>query len=577
MPGPMKFSKLVACLKRLEATAKRLEMFDILAELFKDARPAEIDRIIYITQGALAAPFHGIEIGMSEKLLIRAISEASGTPTASVEKAYKRTGDLGAVAEEFGTGHGTLTVTGLYDELMAIAHTSGKGSVDQKLNLLASMLRACAPEEARYAARFVAGKLRLGVGDSTVIEALALGEGDRGLKPELERAYNLCSDLGLVGRTLKESGMEGIRAFKVHVGYPIRPALCERLPTSADIIAKIGRAAVEAKYDGFRCQIHKDGKKVDIFSRNQERMTAMFPELVEAASNLPARQLIFEGEALVHNESTGELMPFQVTIQRKRKHGVAEASRTLPLKFFAFDLMYHDGEDLISFGYEERRRRLLKLIKGGGLIVPSEMFVTEDPAEIDRFFEHSIEVGLEGVVVKRPDSPYAAGSRNFNWIKLKRSYRGELADSVDLCVVGYFAGRGSRARFGLGALLGAVYDPESDTFKTVSKVGSGFTDEEFMELKPLLDEARIPHRHARVDSEMTPDAWLTPRFVITVTADEITRSPSHTAGRDETGTGYALRFPRAVGFIRRDKSPEDATTVAEIISLAEKQKKVKLT
>lgn len=572
----LSFKELAACLERLEATTKRLEMFDILADLFKHSGPEEIDRIIYVTQGALSAPFHGIEIGMSEKLLIRALSDASSTPTARIEDAFLRTGDLGAVAEEVIAGKGALTINGVYDELMSIARTSGKGSVEQKVNLLRSLLMALSPLEARYVARFVIGKLRLGVGDSTVIEALALSEGDRSLKPSLERAYNLCSDLGLVGRTLKQDGMEGIRAFHVRVGYPIRPALCERLPSPEDIIAKIGRAAVEAKYDGFRLQIHKDGDRVDIFSRNQERMTDMFPEITQAARLVKAQQAIFEGEALVHNESTGELMPFQVTIQRKRKHSIDQASRDFPLKFFAFDLMFMDGEDCTGLSYEARRAMLDRMIAGGGLIVPSAMFITEDPSEIERFFEHSIEGGLEGVVVKRPDSPYAAGSRNFNWIKLKRSYKGELADSVDLCIIGYFAGKGQRTRFGIGAILGAVYDPATDTFKSVSKVGTGFTDEEFIELKSMLDEVAIPHRHARVDSDITPDVWLTPRFVITVTADEITRSPSHTAGRDKDGTGYALRFPRAVGFIRRDKSPGDATTVAEIIELSRRQKKLKL-
>lgn len=574
----LSFAELSECLSRLEATSKRLEMFGILSELFKKADADEIDRIIYITQGVLAAPFHAIEIGMSGKLLIRAISDAANLPTARIEAASQSTGDLGLVAESvLAHGGDVLSVHAVYDELMAIAETSGKGSVERKVNMLRSLLVALAPLEARYVSRFVIGALRLGVGDSTVLDALALGEGDRGLKPVLERAYNLCSDLGLVGRTLKREGIEGVRAFAVRVGYPIRPALCERLPSSEEIIARMGRAAVEAKYDGFRLQIHKSHDRIDIFSRNQERMTDMFPEITAAARRIRAAEAIFEGEALVHDETTGELLPFQVTIQRKRKHGVAEASHELPLKFFAFDLMFKDGEDLTALPYEERRARMLELIADtGGLIAPSEMFYAEQPADIDRFFEHTVESGLEGVVVKRPDAPYAAGSRNFNWIKLKRSYKGELADSVDLCIVGYFAGRGQRARFGIGALLGAVYDPQSDTFKTVSKIGSGFADEEFIALKAMLDEVRITHRHARVESDITPDVWVTPKYVVKVTADEITRSPSHTAGRDESGAGYALRFPRAVEFVRVDKSPEDATTVAEIVTLADKQKKVKI-
>jgi DNA ligase-1 len=571
----MKFTRLVRYFSRLEETTKRLEMFDILSELFREARAEDIDRIVYLSQGQLLPPFHGLEIGMSEKLLVRAISEASNTPTMKVEELYRDTGDLGLAAERLAGGGGELSVASVYEELNAVAATSGKGSVDVKVNLLSSLLRAASPKEARYVSRFVLGRLRLGIGDPTVLEALALSEGDRSLRPELERAYNLCSDLGLVARTLKAEGMEGIGKFRIRMGYPVRMALCERLPSSEEIIAKIGKAAIEAKYDGFRCQVHKDHDHIEIFSRNLERMTHMFPEIRESARALPAREAIIEGEALACNESTGDLLPFQVTIQRKRKHGIEAAAKEFPLKFFAFELLYLDGKDYTEKPYRERRKKLESLIKRGkGVIEPARMFETDDPGEIHRHFEEFIETGLEGVVAKRLDSPYTAGARNFNWIKLKRSYRGELADSVDVCVIGYFMGRGARARFGLGALLAAVYEPESDTFKSITKIGTGFSDEEFMRLKEMLDAIALGKKHPRVDSDMAPDVWVEPRYVLTVTADEITRSPSHTAGRDEEGVGYALRFPRAVDFLRDDKKPEDASTVSEIIEMAGHQKKV---
>ncbi|WDT73281.1 MAG: hypothetical protein MPW14_01655 [Candidatus Manganitrophus sp.] len=206
----------------------------------------------------------------------------------------------------------------------------------------------------------------------------------------------------------------------------------------------------------------------------------------------------------------------------------------------------------------------------------SHAIETEDPVEIQKFFDASIERGLEGIVAKRLDGPYAAGSRNFNWIKLKRSYKGELSDSVDLVIVGYFAGKGHRAKFGIGTILSAVYDPEEDRFKTVTRIGTGFSEEELVQLKQLLDEEAAPERPHPVDSEITPDVWVNPKYVITVTADEITRSPNHTAGRDADGIGYALRFPRVQGFIRTDKSPQDATTVSEIIDMFNLQKRVKM-
>jgi len=574
----MKFNRLVEFFERLETTAKRLEMFDILSELFREASPNEIDRIIYLSQGQLLPPFKGVEMGMSEKLLIRAISDATNTPTKKVEEEFRHTGDLGATAENLIKWKGQyLDVEDVYKELMDIALTSGAGSVEKKIGLLSNLLKGASRKEAKYIARFVIGRLRLGIGDPTVLEALALAHGGRHLRVELERAYNLCSDLGLVAKTLVEKGIDGVRRFRVQVGYPIRMALCERLPSSEEIIKKIGRAAIEAKYDGFRCQVHKDGERVEIFSRNLERTTEMFPEIREAARNsITPQRAIFEGEALAYNEVTGELFPFQITIQRKRKHGVAEIAKEYPLKFFAFELLYSDGIDYTEKPYSERRKKLESIIKKNPVIEPAEMFITDDPKKIYKYFEAAIERGLEGVVAKRLDAPYSAGARNFNWIKLKRSYRGELADTVDLCVVGYFRGRGSRARFGIGALLGAVYDPRTDTFKTVSKVGSGFTEEEFMELKKTLDRIAIPHKHPRVDSLIEADIWVEPRYVVTVTADEITRSPSHTAGIDREGIGYALRFPRAIGFLRSDKRPEDANTVKEIIEMFEQQKKVKV-
>jgi len=573
----MKFERLVEYFERLEATAKRLEMFDILSALLKEASAGDIDKIIYLGQGSLLPPFYGLEMGMSEKLLIKALSEGSMTPSKEIETRFKKTGDLGLTAETLIKGNGGLTVSRVYEELRDIAETSGAGSVQKKVGLLGSLLRGVTSKEAKYIARFVIGRLRLGIGDPTVLEALALSEGQRALRPRLERAYNLCSDLGLVARTLKEKGLEGIREFKVHVGYPIRMALCERVSSSGDIITKMGKAAIEAKYDGFRCQVHKDGEKVEIFSRNLERTTHMFPEIREAASrHFKAKRAIFEGEALAYNEATGELFPFQITIQRKRKHGIEAIRKEYPLKFFAFELLYADGTDYTEKPYIERRRKLVSLIEKNPVLEPAEMVVTDDPEKIHDVFENSIERGLEGVVAKRLDSAYSAGARNFNWIKLKRSYKGELADTVDLCIVGYFRGRGARAKLGVGAFLGALYEPGTDTFKTVSKVGSGFTEEEFLSLKERLDAVKIHHKHPRVDSLIEADEWVEPKYVVTVTADEITRSPSHTAGMDKEGVGYALRFPRAVGFIREDKNAEDANTVIEIIEMFNLQKKVKV-
>ena len=576
----MRFRHLAEVFERLEATAKRLEMFDILADLFRSTSADEISPIIYMSQGRLLPAFQGLEMGMSDKLLMRALVEATRRPAEEVLAHYKQSGDLGTTSENLLKDHAGegLTVRQVYEELLRIARTGGGGSVEKKLCNLAELFAASSPKEAKYIARFVVGRLRLGVGDATVLEALALAKlGDRKLKVDLERAYNLCSDLGRVGEVASEGGREGIAAIHVQVGYPIRMALCERVAQPEDIIQKIGPCAVEPKLDGFRCQIHKDGEHVEIFSRNLERTTAMFPDVADAVRRqIRAENAIFEGEALAFDEATGELLSFQTTIQRKRKHGVADHAKEFPLKLYTFDLLYVDGEDYTPRPYLERRRELIARIERGPIIEPAEAEEVKDPQRLRIIFEAAIARGLEGIVAKRPDSPYSAGARNFNWIKLKRSYKGELSDTVDLCLVGYFRGGGKRARFGIGAVLAAAYDATADVFRTICKVGTGFSDEEWVQLRERLDTIALQHRPARVDSKMTPDVWVQPACVITVAADEITRSPLHTCGSDAQGIGYALRFPRVQGFLRDDKRAEDANTVQDIIELYELQKRVKL-
>lgn len=593
----MRFQDLAAFFERLEATSKRLEMFDILADLFRRAAPDDIKPIIYMSQGRLQPAFQeGLEIGMSDKLLTRALAEAAQQTPEEVLAHFKSSGDLGTTAEALLAGRAGegLTVVEVYQEFRSIANTAGEGSVEKKLCNLTDLLSASSPREAKYIARFVMGRLRLGVGDATVLEALVLAKlGGREFKPELERAYNLCSDLGLVGEAAGKGGLDAIAKLAVQVGYPIRMALCERVAAPEDIIEQMAEkekgpgsrkkaprvrpCAVEPKLDGIRCQIHKHGERIDIFSRNLERTTPMFPDIVEAVTRqVRARDIIFEGEALAFDEGTGELQPFQTTIQRKRKHEVADYAKEFPLKLYVFDLLYVDGEDYTPKTYRERRAELLRRIAPGPIIEPNESEETQDPARVRQIFEVAVARGLEGIVAKRLDSTYTAGARNFDWIKLKRNYKGELSDTVDLCVVGYFRGGGKRARFGIGTVLAAVYDPAADAFKTVSKVGTGFSDEEWVQLRERLDRVAVAHKPARVDSKLEPDRWVQPTYVITVAADEITRSPMHTCGADEQGVGYALRFPRVQGFLREDKRPEDANTVSDIIELYDLQKRVKL-
>ncbi len=591
----MRFDELTKYFERLEAIRGRLKMYNLLGELLSQAGENEIAEIAYLLEARLGPPFAAVNIGMGERMVAAAVAAATKESERKVSKLYKELGDLGLVAQRLTPKNrrGKLTVSEVYSSLLEIAQTSGRGSAEKKVRRLAELIGSASPLSALYIARFVVGRMRLGVGAPTIIEAVARLQPDaKEARAVIERAYNLCSDLGLTLKTLRERGLGGLKKFRAHVGAPVRMMLAERLPNAEAIVKRLGRCAVEAKLDGFRCQVHLSGRKVEIFSRNLERTTDMFPDIASAvAASVRARSVIIEGEAVAVEEATGEFHPFQVTAQRKRKYKIEEMAREFPLVFVAFDLLYADGKDYINQEYRTRRAALEKLVKQPGRSAPSksaksakpdgrvrvvERVVTKDASELQEFFDEQIERGLEGVVAKRLDSRYEAGARNFNWIKLKRAYRGELSDTIDVAVVGYLRGRGMRARLGIGALLAAVYNKKTDSFETIGKVGSGLSEKNWVRLRELLDEAAAPDKPARVVSRLVPDAWVEPQYVMTVLADEITRSPVHTCARDETGAGLALRFPRVVGFIREDKSPEDATTVEEIKKMYAMQKKRRL-
>jgi DNA ligase 1 len=588
----MLFEEVAGCYGRLEGISSRLEMIDVLTEMLKKARKNEIRNIIYMTQGVLAPPFMGVEMGVAEKLVEESIALATGNDRKKIEESFRKTGDLGLTAEQMagskkqGRMAGRkLEINEVFAMLQKIAVTSGSGSKDLKIRMLASLIGDGTPEEAKYVVRFAMGQLRLGVGDATVLEALSKMEtGERKFKGRLETAYNICSDLGRVGEVLAKEGTKGIEEFRVELFNPIRPALAERLPTAEDILERMrGRCAVESKYDGLRAQVHIDKKKgkVEIYSRSLERLTEMFPEIVKAAlAEVSAKDAILEGEAIAYDEATDQFHAFQETIQRRRTHGVAEKSQSLPLHLFSFDLLYFNGASYLAKPYSERREKLEEIVKGNGTIRFSDRIVTSKAKEIDAYFDTAVEDGLEGIVAKDLDAPYIAGARKFSWIKMKRSYKGELSDTLDLVILGFYAGKGSRTEFGFGGILAGVYNEKEDVFETISKIGTGFTEEEMAAFKKLLERIRVAKKPARVVAVIEPDFWVEPKYVVTVRADEITKSPTHTAGRQKEGeveVGYALRFPRIISKgVREDKTPEEATTTKEVVEMFKLQRKTKV-
>ena len=565
----MTFSELAGYLDRMESTSSRNELVRTLSEIYQHSSADEIQPITYLIQGRLVPFFEPVEIGMGDRLVIASIAQAFDVPAAEVDKLFGRLGDLGLVAAQLsGRKKGDpISVAEVHAGLTEIAHAAGAGSVEKKRSTFAALLKQVDPTSAKHLVRIALGKLRLGIGDPTVLDALSFAKkGDRSLRPLLEGAYNRTSDLGLIARTFWSGGERAVNALKVTVGRPIRSQLAERLPNPEAVIKRLGTVDVQPKYDGIRVQIHKSGKDVRIFSRNLEDYTVMFAELATAARGLKDKSLILDGEAIAYSSESEEYVPFQLTASRRRKHGIEEAAKELPLSAFIFDILYRDGKDLTELPYDKRLEIVDAVIDGSAVLLPAPIIKTDSVEVLTKTLLDYISQGLEGVVVKRPDSPYQAGARNFNWVKLKRHTSGQLNDTVDLVLLGYYFGRGKRAEFGVGALLAGVYDQQKDRFVTITKLGTGLSDVQWREVRKRADKLQVDKKPARVDSTLVPDVWLKPEVVVEVLADEITPSPRHTAE-------YALRFPRIVSFRGGDKRPEDATTVKEIVEMYRQQGK----
>jgi DNA ligase-1 len=451
-------------------------MVRMLAEAFRELPPEEVPLAVLLLQGRVAPEFEGLEFGVAEKEAAKALALALGRDEAEVAELVRTRGDIGAVARELlPERQGGLTVGRVYEELRAIAEDSGPGSQTRKRERLARLITAASPEEAAVILRTVTGRLRLGVGDATVLEALALAFlGDRGKKPLLERAYNLTSDIAYVARLALE-GEEALAGVRLEVGKPVRMMLAERLPGPEQIMEKLGPHFAEHKYDGERVQVHFDGERFWVYSRRLENITHQYPDLLEALREVQKEPFIIEAEAVVTDPVTGEMRPFQNVLNRKVKHLTRELLEKYPVRGYVFEILYAGGEPLIELPYAERRRRLEGWFRPHERLALSAKRRVESLKELVRFFDEAIEAGCEGLVCKKPDGEYEAGKRGFKWVKYKRGIAGKLSDTLDLVVVGAWLGRGRRAGT-YGSLLAAAYNPEEDRFETLTKVGSGFSD-----------------------------------------------------------------------------------------------------
>lgn len=620
----MTFSVFSKHLSDIDMTPSRNEMTTCLVSLFKEANQEEIQKVVYLALGQLAPLYANKEFGMAEKLVIRAIAISYETTDDSVKKLFKQSGDLGSVAESLSALNPKPyslipNLSSVFSSLTAIADASGTGSQEQKLALTAKLLNSLDPLGAKYAVRIILDKLRLGFSDKTVLDALSfMVSGDKSSREQIEAAYNVRPDVGWLAEIVKQNPhsphFPSASWRTPHLGAPILPALCQRLPSTEEIIKKMGTVAVEPKWDGQRIQAHiqlstvnsqlstlnSQLSNISLFTRSLEDVTSMFPDLTDSLQKLISYplnpkpySLILDGEVVAFDPKTGKILPFQTMITRKRKYGVAEKVSEIPIRYMVFDILELNGTSLIQKPLHERRKILERVIASpaagrGNLISQSDrhglekglamtvalapQIITNNPTKIREFLKKQIDAGLEGIVTKQIDAPYSPGRTGYTWVKLKwegEATSGGLLDTIDCVVMGTYAGRGKRNSFGLGAfLVGILSAPPAGgsptspiSFQTIAKIGTGLTDEQWRKLQVTSDKLQVTSQPKEYDvpKELIPDVWMKPEIVAEIQADNLTKSPLHSAG-------YALRFPRLVRY-RNDKKAEQATTIEEVKKL----------
>lgn len=573
----MKFMDVAIAFEEIEKESSRTKITHLLAELLKQATPNEAAIIAYLSLGSLNPPYIGTQFNLASKSLLKVVAKLIDKSESTVAHEATKLGDLGLVVQRADglKQTSTHTINDINKELNKLLEISGIGSQDLKEKAVYDLLCYLDAISAKYVIRIILGKLRMGFSDMTLLDAFSCMEcGNKSIRPELEEAYNICVDIGHIIKVLKEDGIKGIKKLTITPGIPIRPAAAERLEDAESIVKKLGKCVAQPKLDGFRLQVHVDKSEkhhiVRFFSRNLQDMSQMFPDLTKAVLELKVKNIVFEGEAIAYEIETGNFLPFQETVKRKRKHNIENVMQDFPLKLYVFDLLYLNGESYLEKTHKQRRQNFLDILEQTAvekhqIILPIEEEKIETAKELSEYFEKNISSGLEGVVVKRTDATYRAGKRNFNWIKLKRQESGSLNDTVDCVVLGYYAGHGKRAAFGIGALLVGIYNKEKDLFQTVAKIGTGLTDIEWKEQKKECDKIKAHEKPHNIEcaKDLFPDVWVEPEIVCMIRADEITRSPLHTAGKTSEQSGYALRFPRLMGY-RPDKQSTDATEINEL-------------
>lgn len=554
----MKYLALAQTYEQLAATNRRLEKTDILTTLLNETPSEDLPQITLLIQGKVFPAHDDRKIGIAAKLVQKALNLATGTPTEKIIQLHKKLGDLGDVAKEVTKTKQQatlfsqeLTVKKVFENIQKLTTIEGAGSVDTKLKTIAELLTSAKPLEAKFIARTLLEDLRVGVGDGTLRDAIANTFLEGNVEP-IQRALDLTNDFGQVAIAAKK-GIKELEKIKLTAQTPIKLMLFQKAKGFDDALETVGvPCAIEYKYDGFRVQIHKKENEINLYTRGLEEVTKQFPDVVQAAQSIKAKNAIIDAE-IIGIKSDGNYLPFQQISQRiRRKHDIEELVKKLPVVIRAFDIMEVDGQNLLQIPFKERRSHLEKILPKTKSFHPAEQLLTSSPKEAAQFYQQALVKGNEGVMVKKLDAPYKPGSRVGSGLKIKPTM-----ETLDLAIVKAEWGEGKRSQW-LSSFTLACED--NGDFKEIGKVGTGFKekDEEglsFNQLTKLLKPL--------ITKETGKTVQVKPKIILEIEYEEIQSSPSYESG-------FALRFPRVIR-LREDK--DEVSTLELVEQLYDEQKK----
>jgi DNA ligase 1 len=549
------FQTLSDVYERLEKTSGRLEMTDIVAGFLREVPDGPLSDVLLFLRGTPFPPWSSLEIGIADKLMVKALSSVSGMAEDKIDVLVSKRGDLGLVAQEILAAKSqttlftsALSVEKVKENLVKMVSLTGKGSQDRKFAYLTDILSKASGLESKYAVRLVLGQLRVGVGDGIIRDAIAKAYGVPA--EAVERAYNLRPDWGEVAQAAKGSGEAGLAAYGIVLGRPVKVMLAQKAEGLEAALGESEEMELEVKYDGARVQIHKVGDEVTLFTRRLENITKQFPEIVEEGRrNIKAQTAVIEGEIVAIDPATRRPLPFQNLSRRiKRKYDIKEIIGKIPAEVNLFDIIYLDGKELLDAEFGQRRRALSEVVAQNPRFRLAESLVTKELREAEKFYKKALLAGHEGVMVKNLRAPYQPGSRVGYMYKVK-----PVMESLDLVVTGATWGEGRRASW-LGSYLLSVYDPERGEYLEIGRMATGLTDEQLAELTELFKPL--------ITSQDGREVQIRPQYVFEVAYEEIQRSPTY-------GSGYALRFPRLVR-VREDKGIDEADNIGRVEALMRK-------